>query len=195
MIMGVLFALLAPYSWIEFITTPVFAQSSHHLQQSASSIIFHDAEPVPGTVDKHNVQFHLLTFPVPSTSLILVVDGKVLVQGLDYELGRSGEGATVTVMEAPQVNIVGWYRSNRWARWVLPEDEPTVNDPPFLDYQRDEPEIDYASHCIDKDDKNEFFIYHDIEPTDDPQGDVFGEESVHNTVRSRTELFQTKRAK
>jgi len=79
---------------------------------SSHAIIFHDAEPVLGRVGENpvNLNFELVTGPHPIESLLLVSDGRVLIQGLDYTLRSDGKIEILETKLAPRKTLTAWYR-------------------------------------------------------------------------------------
>ncbi len=81
------------------------------------TIVFHDAEPLIGQIggqypaDPPNNIFRLVDIPKPFASLILVSDGRVLVQGIDFLLDN--KGYVEIQNHAPQRggSLVAWYRT------------------------------------------------------------------------------------
>ncbi|MFB3828969.1 MAG: hypothetical protein ACE15B_19540 [Bryobacteraceae bacterium] len=75
-----------------------------------SLVRFSDAETPAGTIDGINVVFTLAHAPYPPASLILVRNGVVMKQGLDYAVA-----GTTVVFVAGQVPteediLLAWYR-------------------------------------------------------------------------------------
>lgn len=86
---------------------------------SEPTIVFHDAEPLIGQIggqykdDPPNTLFRLVDVPKPYASLILVSDGRVLVQGIDFLVDRQGY---VDIQKHPPVrggSLVAWYRTEK----------------------------------------------------------------------------------
>lgn len=108
------------FALVSILSVDLPAQSKYKkvAQTNEPAIIFHDAEPLIGQIggqykdDPPNTIFRLVDIPKPFASLILVSDGRVLVQGIDFLLDNKGY-VEINLNVAPKYKgtLVAWYRT------------------------------------------------------------------------------------